>query len=166
MLAAPPVSRCRRAPLRPEVPGCPDSGAALRVRPVPTPMAARRHAQSVDQYLSAQTPPSAPEINPMKHIWGARREKFFRNRVFKRLDALKTRNGIRRKIRATKSISHRCAVASRVSSAYPAIAFSHQKSLATGHRQHFNRVAFGCQCSSQACDWRVFFQLYFARNSC
>jgi transposase len=33
-------------------------------------------------------PPYAPELNPIEHVWDELREKFFHNRVFKRLDAL------------------------------------------------------------------------------
>jgi len=33
-------------------------------------------------------PPSAPELNPIEHVWDELREKFFHNRVFKSLDAL------------------------------------------------------------------------------
>ncbi len=51
-------------------------------------MAPQRCAQGAGQYLSAQTPPYAPELNPIEHVWDELREKFFHNRVFKSLDAL------------------------------------------------------------------------------
>jgi hypothetical protein len=33
-------------------------------------------------------PPYAPELNPIEHVWDELREKYFHNRVFKRLDAI------------------------------------------------------------------------------
>jgi transposase-like protein len=33
-------------------------------------------------------PPYAPELNPIEHVWDELREKFFRNRVFKSIEAL------------------------------------------------------------------------------
>ena len=33
-------------------------------------------------------PPYSPELNPVEHIWGEIREKYFLNRVFESLDAL------------------------------------------------------------------------------
>ena len=39
--------------------------------------------------LLLKLPPYPPELNPIEHVWDELREKFFHNRVFNSLDALK-----------------------------------------------------------------------------
>jgi transposase len=42
-----------------------------------------------DNIYLLKLPAYAPELNPIEHVWDELREKFFHNRVFASLDALK-----------------------------------------------------------------------------